>query len=82
MRGVAYAREFARLVFQRLGAADYSAYDPSDYGFLTLTMALSCFVAGAMSDRVGPSFATASLASLCIVMSVGWSAWTWKLWSR
>jgi choline dehydrogenase-like flavoprotein len=35
MRGVAYAREFARLVFQRLGAADYSAYDPSDYGFLT-----------------------------------------------
>jgi choline dehydrogenase-like flavoprotein len=35
MRGVAYAREFARLVFQRLGAVDYSAYDPSDYGFLT-----------------------------------------------
>jgi choline dehydrogenase-like flavoprotein len=35
MRGVAYAREFARTVFQRLGAADYSAYDPADYGFLT-----------------------------------------------
>jgi len=36
MRGVAYAREFASLVFQRLGAADYSTYsDPGDYGFLT-----------------------------------------------
>jgi len=54
----------------------------ADYGFLTLTMALSCFVAGAMSDRFGPTFATASLASLCIVMAVGWSAWTWKLWNR
>jgi choline dehydrogenase-like flavoprotein len=35
MRGVAYARQFARLVFQRLGAADYTAYDPGDYGYLT-----------------------------------------------
>jgi choline dehydrogenase-like flavoprotein len=35
MRSVASAREFARLVFQRLGAADYTAYEPSDYGFLT-----------------------------------------------
>jgi choline dehydrogenase-like flavoprotein len=32
MRGVAYARQFAQLMFQRLGAADYTAYDPSDYG--------------------------------------------------
>src|ERR1051326_270935 len=54
----------------------------ADYGFVTLTMALSCFLAGAMSDRIGPTFATASLALLCIVMSVGWSAWTWKLWTR
>ncbi|SIO57734.1 Choline dehydrogenase [Singulisphaera sp. GP187] len=35
MRGVAYARQFARLMFQRLGAADHTAYDPSDYGYQT-----------------------------------------------
>lgn len=52
----------------------------ADYGFVTLTMALSCFLAGAMSDRFGPTFATASLATLCIVMAVVWSAWTWRLW--
>ena len=54
----------------------------ADYGFLTLTMALSSLVAGVLSDRAGPTIATASLASLCIVMSLGWSAWTWRLWSR
>jgi MFS family permease len=54
----------------------------ADYGFVTLTMALSSLVAGAMSDRIGPTFATASLAALCVVMSVGWSAWTWTLWRR
>src|SRR5258708_5640634 len=35
MRGVAYARQFARLVFQRLGAADCTAYDPADFGYVT-----------------------------------------------
>jgi hypothetical protein len=30
MRGVAYARQFARQIFQRLGAADYTRYDPTD----------------------------------------------------
>jgi choline dehydrogenase-like flavoprotein len=35
MRGVAYARRFAQLVFQRLGAADYTAYDPAYYGYVT-----------------------------------------------
>jgi choline dehydrogenase-like flavoprotein len=35
MRGVAYARQFARIMFQRLGAADYTAYDPTDYGYVT-----------------------------------------------
>jgi choline dehydrogenase-like flavoprotein len=35
MRGVAYARQFARRLFQRLGAADYTIYDPTDYGYLT-----------------------------------------------
>jgi MFS family permease len=52
----------------------------ADYGFLTLTMALSSLVAGAMSDHLGPTIATASLASLCVVMAIAWSAWTWKLW--
>ncbi len=35
MRGAAYARRFAQLVFQRLGAADYTYYDPADYGYVT-----------------------------------------------
>ncbi len=35
MRGAAYARQFAQLIFQRLGAADYTAYDASDYGYIT-----------------------------------------------
>jgi choline dehydrogenase-like flavoprotein len=35
MRGAAYARQFARLLFQRLGAADYTSYDPEDYGYIT-----------------------------------------------
>jgi choline dehydrogenase-like flavoprotein len=35
MRGVAYARQFARMVFQRLGAADHTVYNPNDYGYVT-----------------------------------------------
>ena len=34
LRGVAYARRFARVVFQRLGAQDCTAYDPRDCGYL------------------------------------------------
>jgi len=34
MRGAAYARQFARLVFQRLGAVDHTTYDPGDYGYI------------------------------------------------
>jgi choline dehydrogenase-like flavoprotein len=34
MRGAAYARQFSRQVFQRLGAADYTTYDPGDYGYI------------------------------------------------
>jgi len=34
-RGAAYARQFARLMFQRLGAADHTKYDPEDYGYVT-----------------------------------------------
>jgi len=35
MRGAAYARRFSQLLFQRLGAADYTEYDPADYGYIT-----------------------------------------------
>ena len=35
MRGVAYARQLARQVFQRLGAADHTRYDVGDPGYLT-----------------------------------------------
>jgi len=35
MRGIAYARQFARRIFQRLGAADWTSYNPDDYGYLT-----------------------------------------------
>jgi choline dehydrogenase-like flavoprotein len=35
MRAAAYARHLARRIFQRLGAADYTIYDPNDYGYLT-----------------------------------------------
>jgi choline dehydrogenase-like flavoprotein len=35
MRAVAYARQFAQLVFQRLGVEDFTGYDPRDYGYVT-----------------------------------------------
>ena len=35
MRGVAYARQFARRIFQRLGAEDHTRYDPDDSGYVT-----------------------------------------------
>ena len=34
MRGVKYARQFARTIFARLGAEDYTAYDPEDFGYV------------------------------------------------
>jgi choline dehydrogenase-like flavoprotein len=35
LRGVAYARQLARRIYQRLGAADHTFYDPSDYGYVS-----------------------------------------------
>lgn len=35
LRGVAYARQLARRIFQRLGAADYTVYDADDRGYVT-----------------------------------------------
>ena len=34
MKGVAYARELSRLIFQRLGVEDFTRYDPGDYGYV------------------------------------------------
>ncbi|MBO0662107.1 GMC family oxidoreductase N-terminal domain-containing protein [Jiella sp. MQZ9-1] len=34
MRGAAYARQFARTIFQRLGAQDRTTYDPDDFGYV------------------------------------------------
>jgi choline dehydrogenase-like flavoprotein len=35
MRGTSYARQFARQIFQRLGAADHTWYDPTDSQYVT-----------------------------------------------
>jgi choline dehydrogenase-like flavoprotein len=32
MKGIVYARQLSKLVFQRLGVEDYTNYDPGDYG--------------------------------------------------
>ena len=35
MKTLAYARNICRTIFQRLGAEEYTHYDPSDYGYFT-----------------------------------------------
>jgi choline dehydrogenase-like flavoprotein len=35
MAGIEYARDLSRLVFQRIGAEDYTQYDPQNYGYRT-----------------------------------------------
>ena len=52
----------------------------ADYGFVTLTMAVSSLVAGVLADRLGPTIATVSIASLSVGWALFWGAWTWKLW--
>jgi MFS family permease len=52
----------------------------ADYGFVTLTMAISGLAAGLASDRFGPTAATAGTASVCLLFGVVWTAWTWRLW--
>jgi len=52
----------------------------ADYGFVTLTMALSGLGAGIASDRFGPTAATAGTAAVCIVFGVLWAIATWSLW--
>lgn len=54
----------------------------ADYGFVTLTMAVSSLAAGILSDRFGPTAATVSVAALAVLWAIFWGAWTWKLWRR
>jgi len=52
----------------------------ADYGFVTLTMALSGLGAGIASDQFGPTAATLGTASVCIAFGVLWAIATWSLW--
>lgn len=52
----------------------------ADYGFVTLTMAVSGLASGIASDRFGPTAATIGTASVCLLFGVVWAATTWKLW--
>ena len=54
----------------------------ADYGFVTLTMALSGLGAGIASDQFGPAVATLGTASICIAFGVLWAISTWSLWRR
>ena len=52
----------------------------ADYGFVTLTMAISSLGAGIASDRYGPFVATVGTAALSLMFGVSWAFWTWRLW--
>ena len=52
----------------------------ADYGFVTLTIAISSVAAGFASDRVGPRVATIATASLSVLWALFWAVWTWRLW--
>jgi MFS family permease len=52
----------------------------ADYGFVTLTMAISSLGAGVASDRFGPTAATIGVASIAILWGLVWGGCTWRLW--
>lgn len=52
----------------------------ADYGFVTLTLAMSGLGAGIASDQFGPTAATLGTAAVCIVFGVLWAIATWSLW--
>lgn len=52
----------------------------ADYGFVTLTMALSGLATGIASDHIGAMPATLATASVCLLFGSVWAASTWKLW--
>lgn len=51
-----------------------------DYGFVTLTMALSSLASGVTSDRFGPVIGTVAVASMAILFGIVWGVWTRRLW--
>jgi predicted MFS family arabinose efflux permease len=54
----------------------------ADYGFVTLTMALSSIAAGLAADRYGPFAATVGTAGASLLFGVVWGLSTWRLWRR
>lgn len=52
----------------------------ADYGFVTLTMALSGLASGIVADQFGPTPATLGAASVCVLFGVFWASMTWRLW--
>lgn len=52
----------------------------ADYGFVTLTMAISGLATGIASDQIGPMPATLATASVCLLFGSVWAASTWRLW--
>ena len=52
----------------------------ADYGFVTLTMAISGLAAGIAADRFGATAATLGTASVCVLFAAVWAATTWRLW--
>ena len=52
----------------------------ADYGFVTLTMAISSLGAGLASDHFGPFTATVGTAALSLAFGIVWAAMTWRLW--
>lgn len=53
----------------------------ADYGFVTLTMAISSLAAGLASDRYGPFAATVGTAAVSLAFGAVWAVATWRLWS-
>jgi predicted MFS family arabinose efflux permease len=53
----------------------------ADYGFVTLTMAISSLGAGLASDRYGPFAATVGTAAVSLGFAIVWAISTWRLWS-
>jgi MFS family permease len=52
----------------------------ADWGFATLTTAISSLLAGITADRFGATAATIGVATISTVWAAWWWAWTWKLW--
>ena len=52
----------------------------ADYGFVTLTMAISGVAAGVGADAFGPMAATLATASVCVLFGIAWAIATWRLW--